>query len=217
VTLRCGLAVLHAATGRRAQAAAELEALTADDCAALPPDALRMSALAQLVETAVLLDHRAAAAALGRALEPHRGGLILQGLVVWLGSVDHYRGLAALVSGDPARELLETGTRRHREWGSPVLEAAGLRALERAAGPGLTRREREVLDLVAAGSANKEIARRLGISVHTVERHVANGYAKIGARNRAEATAMVLHGFRDTGPGSVGPRSTQPPAEGSGG
>jgi DNA-binding CsgD family transcriptional regulator/pimeloyl-ACP methyl ester carboxylesterase len=57
---------------------------------------------------------------------------------------------------------------------------------------GLTPREREVLRLLAAGDANQEIALRLGLSVHTVERHVANIYRKIDARGRADATAYAL-------------------------
>ena len=57
---------------------------------------------------------------------------------------------------------------------------------------GLSRREREVLRLLAAGESNRQIARRLGLSPHTVERHVANLYRKIGARGRADATAYAL-------------------------
>src|SRR5262245_10027348 len=56
----------------------------------------------------------------------------------------------------------------------------------------LSRRELEVLRLVAAGDSNSQIARRLGLSTHTVERHVANLYRKIGARGRADATAFAL-------------------------
>jgi len=43
-----------------------------------------------------------------------------------------------------------------------------------------------------AGESNRQIARRLGLSTHTVERHVANLYRKIGARGRADATAYAL-------------------------
>jgi DNA-binding CsgD family transcriptional regulator/pimeloyl-ACP methyl ester carboxylesterase len=57
---------------------------------------------------------------------------------------------------------------------------------------GLSPRELEVLRLVAAGESNAQIARRLGLSTHTVERHVANLYRKIGARGRADATAYAL-------------------------
>jgi DNA-binding CsgD family transcriptional regulator len=56
----------------------------------------------------------------------------------------------------------------------------------------LTRRETDVLRLLAAGESNAQIARRLGVSVHTVERHVANLYPKIGARGRADATAYAV-------------------------
>jgi pimeloyl-ACP methyl ester carboxylesterase/DNA-binding CsgD family transcriptional regulator len=56
----------------------------------------------------------------------------------------------------------------------------------------LSRREQEVLRLLAAGESNRQIARRLGLSPHTVERHVANLYRKIGARGRADATAYAL-------------------------
>jgi len=60
----------------------------------------------------------------------------------------------------------------------------------------LSEREREVLGLLAAGESNAEIAYRLGISIHTVERHVANVYRKIDARGRADATAWALrHGL----------------------
>ncbi len=51
----------------------------------------------------------------------------------------------------------------------------------------LTAREREVLQLVALGLANKAIARDLGISEHTVKFHVAAILAKLGAGSRTEA------------------------------
>jgi DNA-binding CsgD family transcriptional regulator len=61
---------------------------------------------------------------------------------------------------------------------------------------GLTHREAEVLRLLASGLTNRQIAAQLVLSVHTVVRHVNNAYAKIGARNRADATAYtVRHGL----------------------
>ena len=57
---------------------------------------------------------------------------------------------------------------------------------------GLTAREVEVLRHLAGGRTNDEIAEELFVSVRTVERHVANIYAKIGARGRANATAYAL-------------------------
>ena len=56
---------------------------------------------------------------------------------------------------------------------------------------GLTAREVEVLRLLAAGKSNRAIAAALFLSPHTVERHVANVYAKTGAHGRAEATAFA--------------------------
>jgi two-component system response regulator DesR len=53
--------------------------------------------------------------------------------------------------------------------------------------PPLSEREREVLDLIAAGSTNREIAERLYLSPHTVKEHTSALYRKLGARNRAEA------------------------------
>jgi DNA-binding NarL/FixJ family response regulator len=53
--------------------------------------------------------------------------------------------------------------------------------------PLLTGREREVLDLIAAGSTNREIAQRLFLSPHTVKEHTSTLYRKLHARNRAEA------------------------------
>jgi DNA-binding NarL/FixJ family response regulator len=60
----------------------------------------------------------------------------------------------------------------------------------------LTRREAEVLGLLAEGCSNAEIAKRLVISTRTAEHHVANILSKLGLRSRAEAAAYsVRHGI----------------------
>jgi two-component system response regulator DesR len=51
----------------------------------------------------------------------------------------------------------------------------------------LTPREREVLDLIAGGSTNREIAAALHLSPHTIKEHTSSLYRKLKARNRAEA------------------------------
>jgi pimeloyl-ACP methyl ester carboxylesterase/DNA-binding CsgD family transcriptional regulator len=56
---------------------------------------------------------------------------------------------------------------------------------------GLTERELEILALLAGGASNETIAQALSISSRTVERHIGNIYLKIGAHNRAEATAYA--------------------------
>ena len=56
----------------------------------------------------------------------------------------------------------------------------------------LTRREREVLQMLASGLANKEIAARLAISDHTVKFHVASILGKLGASTRTEAVSVGI-------------------------
>jgi DNA-binding NarL/FixJ family response regulator len=56
----------------------------------------------------------------------------------------------------------------------------------------LTRREREVLQMLAAGLVNKEIAARLTISDHTVKFHVASILGKLGASTRTEAVSAGI-------------------------
>ena len=51
----------------------------------------------------------------------------------------------------------------------------------------LTEREREVLRLLLEGASNREIARRLVLSVNTVKRHVYNLCGKLGVQSRAQA------------------------------
>jgi two-component system response regulator DesR len=55
------------------------------------------------------------------------------------------------------------------------------------AGPGLSPREQQVLELVATGATNREIAERLHLSPHTVKEHTSALYRKLQARNRADA------------------------------
>lgn len=60
----------------------------------------------------------------------------------------------------------------------------------------LTRRERQVVGLIAAGLTNREIADRLTLSVRTIERHIANIYDRLGCTGksgRAVATAFAIH------------------------
>jgi DNA-binding CsgD family transcriptional regulator len=60
----------------------------------------------------------------------------------------------------------------------------------------LTRREQEVLRLIASGHQNKAIAAALGMSERTVARHITNLYAKIGINTKAAATAYAIrHGL----------------------
>ena len=60
----------------------------------------------------------------------------------------------------------------------------------------LTGREREVLDLVAEGLTNKEIARRLAVSPATVKAHVERIIAKLGVSDRTQAAVLVTRAIQ---------------------
>jgi DNA-binding CsgD family transcriptional regulator len=76
--------------------------------------------------------------------------------------------------------------RRLRERGVAGIPR-GPQSVTRANPAGLTRRELEVLRLVAAGHTSREIGQKLFLSTRTVEMHVANSLGKLGSRSRAEA------------------------------
>jgi DNA-binding CsgD family transcriptional regulator/tetratricopeptide (TPR) repeat protein len=102
---------------------------------------------------------------------------------------------AAVAEARVARQELERiGARRDADAAAALLRelgSAGGRAATRSAAP-LTPRETEVLELLADGLSNAEIAERLVISRRTAEHHVASILAKLGLRSRAEAAAYVL-------------------------
>ena len=56
----------------------------------------------------------------------------------------------------------------------------------------LTSRQRQILELLAQGRSNREIAQALARSEHTVHRHVANILAQLGVRTRAQAVAILV-------------------------
>jgi len=58
----------------------------------------------------------------------------------------------------------------------------------------LTYRQREIIELAAAGLSNKEIAERLFTSVRTVEGHVYRAYQRLGARSREELFSIMRGG-----------------------
>jgi DNA-binding NarL/FixJ family response regulator len=58
--------------------------------------------------------------------------------------------------------------------------------------PCLTERQAQVLDLIAQGHSNVEIAAALGLSESTTRTHIAGLYSRIGVRNRAQATRYAL-------------------------
>ena len=93
----------------------------------------------------------------------------------------------ALLDPGVTRRIIE----RFGEWGSREAEAP-------AALNELTPREREVLELVAEGLSNAEIARRLVVAPGTVKTHVARVLSKLGLRDRVQAVVFAYeHGVVD--------------------
>lgn len=103
--------------------------------------------------------------------------------------VDLAAALAALDLGDSADAELELARRTFVELGATRdAQACEPGATARV----LTSREREVLGLVADGLSDRAIAAELGISGHTVHRHIANILAKLDKPTRASAVAFAL-------------------------
>lgn len=101
----------------------------------------------------------------------------------------------------PAADLVQAV--RSAAAGATVLDPA---VSVRLAGPGrspepdpLTWRERQVVDLVAQGLANKVVASRLQISTRTVEGHLNHVFAKLGVSTRTELVRLVLGGDAERG------------------
>ncbi len=107
-------------------------------------------------------------------------------------ALDAFESLGAATEADVTAALL-------RSLGSP-----GRRQPRRDAA--LTRREEEVLALVAQGLSNPEIAERLYISRRTAAHHVSAVLAKLGVRRRAEAVALVADRARSAVGGAPGAR-----------
>jgi ATP/maltotriose-dependent transcriptional regulator MalT/uncharacterized protein YciI len=103
--------------------------------------------------------------------------------------------LARQVGARPLSDDIALLARRARiTLGQPGDAAAGDAGPARAAGPdrmGLTKRELDVLRLVAAGHSNREIADELFISVKTASVHVSNILGKLGVSSRGEAAATA--------------------------
>jgi DNA-binding CsgD family transcriptional regulator len=106
-------------------------------------------------------------------------------------SVPIYRGSRAIA----ALSLSALGRRVEMPRFAGALEGVGdvvLPALDvRPPDPGLTRRERQLLELLDAGLRFKQLARRLGISEATAKTHGRNLFRKLGASSRAEAVHLA--------------------------
>jgi DNA-binding CsgD family transcriptional regulator len=133
------------------------------------------SAVALLAGCGLPLEHARAEIALATALAATAPSVARVEAAAALRILDR---LGARPDADRAARLLRQLGDRSR--GAPRTDAV------------LTRREQQVLDLVAEGLDNARIAERLFISRRTVEHHVASILTKLGAASRAEAVALAL-------------------------
>jgi DNA-binding NarL/FixJ family response regulator len=160
-------------------------------------DAAYLNALAAEASGAVLLGEGDPRAALTTLRKAHRSWRDLD--------APHQAACVRLLIAVACRELGDGASAELEfEAARTALEELGARPdlerLARLAGSprpgGLSRREREVLTLVAAGKTNRAIAAELFISEKTVARHVSNIFTKLGLSSRAEATAYAYrHGL----------------------
>ncbi len=129
-----------------------------------------------------------------------RGGVALEAAGDRQKAAEHLSAAYRRARNLGARPLAAVAARHLASLGEPVEGRLGRRAGTLLGRVGLTRRELEVLRLVADGRTDREIARVLVLSPRTVEMHVANGLAKLSCRSRAEAVrrAAELGVFRVT-------------------
>jgi DNA-binding NarL/FixJ family response regulator len=135
--------------------------------------------------------------------------------VIILSAYDDYAYVIGALEAGVSGYLLKTSTAR--ELGNAVRTAAGgalvldeaiSRRLSRrwrsgpgSAPPAFTPRETEVLNLIARGLPNKQIASQLGLGLRTVETHVSSVLGKLGVTSRTEAALYaVSHRATATGP-----------------
>jgi DNA-binding NarL/FixJ family response regulator len=135
-------------------------------------------------------------------------------------ALDGKAAIRAMRKAEPALGIVAHGERADRHLANTALQAgasayvartAGAEQLLRAVGaalaqesfvdpevppPGsrgkLTRRQREILQLIADGESTTVAARMLGLSEETVKTHTKNVLARLGARNRTHAVAIAL-------------------------
>ncbi len=103
-----------------------------------------------------------------------------------------------VLKGDPNIDLIQS-VRNVLADEAPISPAIARHLLRRLQAPApepapniLTKRERQVLEALAAGASYKEVAREFDLSPHTVNFHVRSLYKKLSARSRGEAVKNAL-------------------------
>jgi DNA-binding NarL/FixJ family response regulator len=169
------------------------------------PDA-RAALAHALAETALLDDDPdTAAEQIGRALELQatldipferaqiqlRAGVVLAAAGERELALERLAGAYRIARRLGARPLAMQAAEETARLGESVERRLGRRAAAAHDGAGLTRREVEVVRLLAVGRTNREIARELFLSPRTVDAHMRSIFGKLGCRSRVEATTRA--------------------------
>jgi DNA-binding NarL/FixJ family response regulator len=171
------------------------EALTCGEVAGARSGSAHAAAVTGIARSAVLLARDRPGEAATAAAEAHAAAVDAP-LTAARARLAEGRALAAAGRRRAALDALidaeaafdEYGALRRRSQAARELRRLGHRVLRPAAATpdGLTAREREIADLIAAGRTNREVAGQLVLSTRTIEAHVRNIYAKLGVRSRVE-------------------------------
>ncbi|MGE0590940.1 MAG: response regulator [Vicinamibacterales bacterium] len=117
-------------------------------------------------------------------------------LTMYQGDEDIYRavdaGAATYLLKDMLADDILTVIRAVHQGERPMPAQVRLRLDERAGGPRLTPRERQVLELIWLGASNRDVAAQLAISEETARVHVKNIFGKLGVADRTAAVHVAL-------------------------
>jgi len=101
-------------------------------------------------------------------------------------------GAMAYLLKDTPREVLMDTIRSVNAGQRSIPPEVAVKLAEHASAPKLTPREQEILQLMAAGKSNREIARELFISEGTIKTHVNHIFDKLGVQDRTQAVLLAL-------------------------
>jgi DNA-binding CsgD family transcriptional regulator/tetratricopeptide (TPR) repeat protein len=191
--------ILAAAAGRAASANLRVaEARLLHDVARLGQPALaapRLAALAEMTDSQLVaaLARHAAALVKGRGPDLEAAGHALEALGASLLAAEAYLAAATSYRDKGMSRQATSVTRRAGELAAPLGDVRTPGLSIGGSAEQLTRREREVAAMAAAGASSRDIAARLVLSVRTVDNHLQNVYGKLGVTSRDEL-ARILGG-----------------------
>ena len=112
----------------------------------------------------------------------------------WISGLDSGARGYALKEGTPSEltAALEHGRRRRHLRGPAAASGAAVAARRPSGMPSLSKREREIMDLLAQGLTGEQVAEKLVLSSETVKTHIRNAMSKLEASTRVHAIAIAL-------------------------